>query len=229
MTITTNRLTQMAGLSAVLSGLLFILVQPIHPLENVSTVTSTAWAAVAYMTMGMSLLGLVGVTGIYLRQVKESGLIGLSGYLLFSLFYLGTSAWTFAEALILPPLSGEAPQFVSRFLGVFDGSNSGTSLGALGAMGLVIFPMYLLGGVLLGAAVFRAGILSRAAGILLAIGAASTLLVPFLPHAAARYAAVPVGVALILLGYSLFAEQRTARQDLSALTQGTQPDRTPAA
>lgn len=229
MLITTSRLTQAAGLSAVLSGVLFILVQPIHPLENVSTVTSTAWAVVAYMTMGMSLLGLVGVTGIYLRQVKESGLLGLIGYLLFSIFYLGTTAWTFAEALILPPLSGHAPQFVASFLGVFDGSGSGTSLGALGAMGLVVFPMYLLGGVLLGAAVFRAGLLARAAGILLALGAASTLLVPFLPHAAARYAAVPVGLALIWLGYSLFAEQRTARQGLSALTPGTQPNRTPAA
>lgn len=229
MNVTTSRLTQAAGFSAVLSGLLFILIQPIHPLEDVSTVTTGGWAVVAYMTMGMSLLGLVGVTGIYLRQVKESGLLGLIGYVLFALFYLGTTAWTFAEALILPPLSAQAPQFVASFLGVFDGSGGGTSLGALGAMGLVIFPMYLLGGVLLGAAIFRAGILSRTAGILLALGAASTLLVPFLPHAAARYAAVPVGLALIWLGYSLWSEQRTAPARPKPLTPSTQHDRTPAA
>jgi len=226
--ITTTRLTQAAGLSAVLSGLLFILIQPIHPLEEVSTVTTSVWAIVAYLTMAMSLLGLVGVTGIYLRQVKESGLLGLIGYLLFALFYLGTTAWTFAEALILPPLSAPAPQFVDSFLGVFDGSGGGAGLGALGAVGLVIFPVYLLGGVLLGVAIFRSGVLSRGAGILLALGAASTLVAPFVPHAAARYAAVPVGLALIWLGYSLWSEQRKAPERPEPLIPGTQHDRTPA-
>jgi hypothetical protein len=224
MSITTATLTQAAGLSAVLSGLLYILIQPIHPPEAVSTVTGSAWAIVAYMTMAMSILGLVGVTGIYLRQVKETGVLGLIGYLLFALFYLGTTAWTFAEALILPALSAQAPQFVDGFLGVFDGSGGGAGLGALGAMGLLIFPVYLLGGVLLGVAMFRAGILARGGAVLLALGAASTLLVQFLPHAAARYAAVPVGVALIWLGYSLWSEQRPAPAPARCAGRTARPD-----
>jgi hypothetical protein len=155
----------------------------------------------------MAVLGLAGVTGIYLRQVKESGLLGLIGYLMFALFYLGLTAWTFAEALILPPLSAEAPQFVDSFLGVFDGSGGGTAPGTLSAVGLVSFALYLLGGVLLGVATFRARILSRGGAILLVFGAASTLWVPFLPHAAARYVAVPLGLAVAWLGYSLWSEQ----------------------
>ena len=47
MTITTSMLMRAAGVSAVLSGLLFILIQPIHPEENSTTVTSTAWMVVA--------------------------------------------------------------------------------------------------------------------------------------------------------------------------------------
>lgn len=210
MNITSPKLTRTAGLSAVLSGLLFIVIQPIHPLEDVATITSSAWVIVAYMTMAMAVLGLAGVTGIYLRQVKETGILGLIGYLMFALFYLGTTAWTFAEALILPALSTQTPQFVESFLGVFDGSGGGASLGALGAVGLVFFPVYLFGGVLLGVAIFRAGVLSRGGAILLALGAASTLLVPLLPHAVERYAAVPVGLALIWLGYSLWFEQRNS-------------------
>lgn len=70
-------------------------------------------------------------------------------------------------------------------------------------------------------------VLSRGAGILLALGAASTLVVPFVPHAAARYAAVPVGLALIWLGYSLWSEQRKAPERPQTLMPGTH-DRTPA-
>ncbi len=208
MDITSSRLTRAAGVSAVLSGLLFIVIQPIHPLEEVSNVSTGLWATVHYMTMAMGVLGLAGVTGIYLRQVKESGLLGLIGYLMFALFYLLLTAWTFAEALILPPLSAEAPEFVDSFLGVFDGSGGGTALGTLSAVGLVSFVLYLLGGVLLGVATFRARVLSRGGAILLAFGAASTLLVPLLPHAVARYAAVPLGLAVAWLGYSLWSEQR---------------------
>jgi hypothetical protein len=208
MNITSSSLTKASGASAVLSGLLFIIIQPIHPLEEVSAVTTSAWATVHYMTMAMAVLGLVGVTGIYLRQVKESRLLGLIGYLLFALFYIGTTAWAFAEALILPPLAAEAPHFIDSFLGIFDGSSSGSGLGAISAMSLVTFPMYLLGGVLLGIATFRAGILTRGGGILMAFATASTLLVPLLPHVVARYAAVPLGLALVWLGFSLWSEQR---------------------
>lgn len=228
MNITSSKLTRAAGLSAVLSGLLFIVIQPIHPLEIAATVTSPVWATVAYMTMAMSILGLVGLTGIYLRQVKESGLLGLIGYLMFGFEYVLVAAWTFAEAVILPPLAAEAPQFVDSFLGIFNGSGAEIGLGTLGAMGLVSFVFYLLGGVLSGIAIFRAGILSRGAAILLAVGTGATPLVAFLPHAVGRYAAVPVGLALIWLGYSLWSEQRKSAREPMTGVQNSQIRQTPA-
>ncbi len=49
----------------------------------------------------------------------------------------------------------------------------------------------------------------RRAGLLLVFGAAAALLVPLLPHAAARYAAVPVGLAMMWLGYSVWSVERS--------------------
>ena len=48
MNVTYPKLIQLAGLSAMLSGQLFVVIQPIHPLENAATVTSPVWATVAY-------------------------------------------------------------------------------------------------------------------------------------------------------------------------------------
>lgn len=208
MTVTTSKLMRAAGLAAVAAGLLYTIIQPIHPSEDVYTVTSSAWAIVGSMTLAFSVLGLVGVSGIYLRQVKEVGLLGLVGYAMLSLFFLLVTAFTFAETLILPPLAAEAPQFVDSFLGIFGGTPGDVDLGALGAIGAVSFGLYLVGGSLFGIAVFRADVLSRGAALLLVFGALSVLFVPTLPHAVGRYAAVPVGLALVWLGYSLWSEQR---------------------
>jgi hypothetical protein len=213
MTITTAKLTRGAGLAAMVSGLLFVAIQPVHPAEEVATVTGNAWAVVGSMTLAFAVLGLVGVTGVYLRQVKDVGLLGLLGYLVFSLFFLLTTAYTFAETLVLPPLVPLAPEFVDSFLGVFSGSSGDVDLGAIGAIGGVAFLLYFVGGSLFGIALFRAAVLSRPAALLLVFGAVSTILVPLLPHAVGRYAAVPMGVALIWLGYSLWSDRRQMTAD----------------
>ena len=210
MTITTSTLTRAAGVSAVLSGLLFIVIQPIHPPEDVATVTGTAWAVVALMTLAMAVLGLVGLSGIYLRQVRESGLPGLIGYLMFGSFYLVTAAWTFVEAFVLPQIAGDAPRFVDDSLGIPAGVSSQGDVGALPLFFAVVSGLYLVGGVVFGIAVFRAGILQRGAAVLLAGGTVLSLAAAVLPHSVGRYAAVPVGMAMVWLGWSLWSEQRAS-------------------
>jgi hypothetical protein len=206
-TITTPRLVRAAGLSAVLAGWLYAVIQFVHPAEEVGAVTGTAWVVVGAMTLAFGVLGLVGVTGVYLRQVRETGVLGLAGYLLTGLFFLLVTAFTFAETLVLPPLAAEAPAFVDSVLGIFAGTGGDVDLGALGAIGAVSFGLYLVGGVLLGSAVVRARVLARGAGALLVLGAACTLVVPLLPHAVGRYAALPFAAALVWLGWSLWAER----------------------
>ena len=209
MTITTSTLTRAAGVSAVLSGLLFIVIQPVHPEENSTTVTGTAWVVVGLMTIAMAVLGLVGVSGLYFRQVRESGLPGLIGYLMFASFYLAVTAWTFVEVFVLPQIADETPQFVDDFLGVPAGVPAQGDVGTLPLVYAVVSGLYVLGGVVFGIAVYRARILQRGAAVLLAAGTVLSLSAAVLPHAVGRYAAVPVGMAMVWLGWSLWSEQRT--------------------
>jgi hypothetical protein len=58
--------------------------------------------------------------------------------------------------------------------------------------------------------------------IVLAVAAAG------LPHAVGRYAAVPVGTAMVWLGWSLGAEQRTSATQSVAQRHGSRRDSVPA-
>ena len=68
---------------------------------------------------------------------------------------------------------------------------------------------YIVGGILFGIALFRARILARWAAALLAVGAVATIATSQLPELTQRLFAIPTGVALIGLGYSLWRDQRT--------------------
>lgn len=210
MTVTPSGLSKAAGVAAIGSGLLYILIQPIHPEETVAAVTGTPWAVVAWMTNVMALLGLVGVTGIYVRQVREAGVLGLIGYLMFGTFYLLVMAHSFAEALILPHLADVAPRFVDSFNGVFSGDAGTMDLGAVEALNPIAAVLYLVGGSLFGLAVFRARVLDRRAGLALTAGALAAVLAAVLPHDIGRYAAVPLGLAMIWLGYLLWSLEQSA-------------------
>lgn len=204
MKITASSLIRWAGLAAMAAGVLFIVIQPLHPPENLSSVNTGTWAIVHYLTIAMCVLGLFGIMGIYARQVKEAGWLGLVGFLLFSLWLVFTAALTFVEAFILPLLTTDAPKFVEGFLALSSGSDSEINLGALAGAGIISAVSYLLGGLLFGIALLRARILSRWAAGLLAVGAVSSLAAALLPHELGRIAAIPVGLALAWLGYALW-------------------------
>jgi hypothetical protein len=208
MTVTTAKLTRVAGLSAAAAGLLFIIAQPIHPPDDVAQVASGTWRVVHSMTLTMSVLGLVGITGLYLRQARDVKVLGLIGYALFASFYLISIGFQFFEAFILPSVATEAPRLAESFLGIVSGAGGPVELPALQTIWAVTSVAYLAGGLLLGIAFFRAAILPRPAGALLAAGTLTALLVPLLPHTVERYAAVPVGLALVWLGAALWNEQR---------------------
>jgi hypothetical protein len=152
------------------SGILYIVIQGIHPADVLSSVTTAQWAIVHYLSLVMSFLGLLGVAGIYARQAEETGWLGLSGYLLLSLFYALAVGFQFVEAFISPPLATQAPQVVEGLLGIVNGHATDANVGVLPAMWSVIGVCYLLGGVLLGVATFRAGVLPRWAAGLLVVG-----------------------------------------------------------
>lgn len=208
--MTKSKLSRAAGISAVLAGVLFIGIQFIHPTDELASVTSQAWATTGYLTFAMAILGLVGVSGIYLRQVGRTGILGLVGFICLGLFFLITTAFTFAETLILPVVVDQAPEFVDSFMGITNGAGTDGTLGALEALGPLTGALYAAGGVMFGIALFRSRMLAPWASLLWAVGALVPLLTPLVPHSIGRFAAVPVGVALIGLGLSLWSHSSDA-------------------
>ncbi|WP_238343521.1 hypothetical protein [Gracilibacillus saliphilus] len=128
--ITKTGLIRWTGLFAILAGILYIVIQFIHhPADNISSVNSDSWVIVACLTVAMSIFNLIGIIGIYSRQVEESGWLGLVGFLIFSLFWLDSTAFSFIEAFVLPMLTKDTPEYVAGFLGIFGGNESEVNLG----------------------------------------------------------------------------------------------------
>ncbi|MDQ1646350.1 MAG: hypothetical protein QOJ50_2534 [Cryptosporangiaceae bacterium] len=222
MAITASLLTRSAGVAAAAAGLIFIGVQINHPPLDVTSVASTEWAVRNSLKVLMAALALVGITGMYLRQVKQSGVLGLLGYLLFGAGYLVIMSVAFVAAYVLPSLAASAPGYVNDVLAVAAG---GRATGEIGLMQLAFRAEaigYLAGGLLFGIALYRARVLARWAAALLAAGTFATVAIPLLPQSFERPLAFPTGIALVGLGYSLW---RTARTETTALSAGAQAPR----
>jgi hypothetical protein len=208
MTITNAKLMRVAGLCALLAGVMFLLPQFIHPEDEVASVTTTGWAVAHLVNMSMAILALIGVTGLYLRQVRETGVLGLLGYLLFGTGFLLIAIVSFAEAVILPKIADAVPGYVSDFLATLVDDPVKGDVGGLSLANGIAGITYLLGGLVFGIALYRARIVARWAALLLAVGGVAPLFVAVLPDSMLRTATFPTAIAMIGLGYSLWREKR---------------------
>ncbi|PTA69327.1 hypothetical protein [Deinococcus arcticus] len=123
-----------AGLAALIAGLLFAGIQSLYPPDTLASVTTGTWAVITPVKTVMCLLFLVGLTGLYTRQVRRAGWLGLAGFVLLGLSRLLQTAFVFAEAFILPLLAQTASAFVSGSLGLASGVSSEVQLGPLPAL-----------------------------------------------------------------------------------------------
>jgi len=205
----TSTLMRLAGVSAMLAGLCFIIIGMFHP-ENVpSSVTTTTWVNVHIVATVLGFFGLFGMAGLYARQVEKSGWLGLTGFLLLSVWFVLITGFSFVEAFILPHLVTESPAFVESLLGMLTGVPSTVDLGVLPMLWNISGPMYILGPLLFGIATFRARVLPRWAGGLLTLAAVLIPIGGMFPHEyQAKIAMIPVGLAVVWLGYALFSERR---------------------
>ncbi|MEI6778124.1 MAG: hypothetical protein WCK70_14590 [Chloroflexales bacterium] len=208
MKLTAANLIRWAGLSAIVAGICYVAVGVFHPANVPSSVTTTPWAIVHVLACAMCFFGLLGMAGLYARQAEQSGWLGLAGYLMLSLWFVLIMGFSFVEAFILPSLATTVPTFVAGWMGMLNSSASAMNLGVLPTLWTLTAPLYLLGGLLFGIATFRAGILPRWAGVLLAAGTALAPVAALLPLESQPKVAVPVGLALAWLGYALWSERR---------------------
>ncbi|WP_152365372.1 hypothetical protein [Microlunatus speluncae] len=211
MIINSERLTGAAGLCAVVAGAIFLGVQVNHPPLELASVVGTEMIIRNAAKAIMAMLVLAGITGMYLRQIRQAGVLGLLGYLVFGLGYFAMFVVEVIAAFVLPTLARTAPGYVEDILVAAGG---GTPVGDIGLM-QVVFTLsgigYIVGGLLFGIALFRARVLARWAAALLAVGTGATLALQLLPDAFNRPFAVPTAVALIGLGLSLWRSTRPSK------------------
>ena len=195
--------------AAVAAGLIFIGVQINHPHADVTSVATTEWAVRNSLQVLMTALALAGITGMYLRQVKQTGVLGLLGYLVFSVGYLLIMSTTVVSAYVLPSLADTDPGYVNDDLAAATNGTAKGDIGLLQGVFQVQGIAYLAGGLIFGIALFRARVLARWAAVLLAVGGLVTVALSAMPDAFYRFLAFPNGIAMVALGYSLWLSART--------------------
>ncbi len=168
--MSSSNLIRLSGLAAIVAGALLLvgdLLSLAAESENRSEAATTASFVFTFLLylIGTVLL-LVGLVGLYIRQSEASGILGLVG---FAAAFLGSALvlgafWT--ELFVAPFLANAAPA-------VLDAGPTGTL-----AFGFILsFALGALGWLLFGLAALRARVYPRAAAIALMVGA----VISFLP------------------------------------------------
>ena len=209
MTITYGILLRAAAVAAAAAGLIFIGVQINHPALDATSITTTDVMIRNSLKMVMAALALAGITGVYLFQVPKIGVLGLIGYVVFALGYLSMFGTEYVAGLVLPSIAQSSTAYVNDVIAV---ATNQPAIGDIGSMqGAILFTglTYIVGGVLFAIALFRANVLARWASALLAVGTLSAIGAGIVPQYE-RLFAIPTGLALVGLGYSLWRAQRTS-------------------
>src|SRR5260370_42085202 len=165
---------------------------------------SLPWLLVALTWLIGSVLFVIGMPGMYLRQAERAGVLGFVGFILsFFALLLEQPAFSLLQTILLPYLPQHAPQLI--------GPNSGPP--ALFVLFIVAPLMITIGSILLGIATMRARMFPRWTGILLLVsGIIFLLTIPPLPSPLGDIleasAFVAFDVAFLWCGYLLMAGER---------------------
>ncbi len=186
------------GLAAVVAGAMFVF----SDLLDLATSSDgfgpkylgeEASPALFTIQSGLSLLAglllLVGLAGLYARQLEEGGLLSMLGFLVAFCGTVMAVGVFWANTFVAPSLAREE-------LSLLDAAPPR----ALAAGFTLSYGSVALGWLLFGMAMLRTGIYPRAASTLLMVGAAITWLP--LP-----LSGVPFSVAVAWMGYALFTEK----------------------
>ena len=166
--ISPGALLRQTGLLAMAAGASTFLSPILHP----NDLGSAAWVPVHLLSFATLIAVLLVLVGVFVRQLPRSGRLGLAGFLA---AFVGTSMML---------MEGREHLFSHDF-----GQGTPVGLWQLIATSLV----FSVGYILLGVAIYRAGVLPRGAGVLLAVGGP---IVAFSP---------PVGIlAVLVVGHALF-------------------------
>jgi hypothetical protein len=189
---------------SVLAGVLFALAALVHPArEDAATVLNTTPQILTahWFFAASSAPMLLGLVGLYVCQAKQSGRLGLAGFML---AFIGTLLvlLTGYYGFMLPLLASEAPLVLARVL----------NYGPVAALGGLTVLTFFPGLMIFGLATMRSRVLPRRGGLLLIIGAPLFLIgglaVAFAAldtlYLIAILGSVLLGLGFIQLGYTLW-------------------------
>jgi hypothetical protein len=191
-----------SGLISMLAGLLTVLGALLHPIgEGLPAVNSRNWVPSHLVYWVAILLLHLGLVGLYARQVKETGRLGLVGFVL---AFIGTA------------LVGSILVFVSTALPLIAGALAAINGRAVTPPAILV-PVFLLGyglgWILVGLATMRAGVLPRWSGLLLIIGVTLFVISEVVPfEVTTAHVLVTVGdvifdLGMVWIGYALWTEK----------------------
>lgn len=206
--ITKKRLLQISGVLGIVGGLLYILIQFIHPEETLAQVSTVSWVIVSVLSMIMSLCILIGVCGLYLNKVERINVLGFIGMILFNIFWFLSIIFSFNEAFVYPLLTRDAPMFLEGMLSLFGNPIYVEELGVFPLLTSVAGGLYILGSILLGITLTISKVYPKWMTILLTLSAIATIGASFVPHPIDRLFALPMGVAFIGFGYEVVKKNK---------------------
>ena len=162
-----GRLYRLSGVALLVGSLINIVATAISTLLFPAPApTNVLWAAMQLLVVLGSLLVLIGLPGVYLVQARQTGWLGLIGYILtFFTGLIGGIGGGIVSGFVLPWLATNAPKLAAQ-----------QGPPALIVVFIVAILVTGVGVVLLGLATMRAGILPRWAGVLLIIGGVVTFI-----------------------------------------------------
>jgi hypothetical protein len=207
--ITATTLYRLAGLAALIAGLGIVVMGMFHPANEAANVTTPTWIIVHIFATSLGFFGVLGLAGLYARQVEKAGWLGLIGFLLFSVWMALVGFYSFIEAAVLPLLASQYPPFVAGFMQMLSSVPMEVNLGVMPMMWAISTPMLIVGSLLFAIATFRANILPRWSAGLLALGSVLVPVGALVPtEIAAKIIMVPMGLGLAWMGAALLAERR---------------------
>ncbi len=185
-------LVRWGGLAAMLAGVLVI------PIMWLAVLMESLF----YLMILVMLLLVVALPGLQARQAAQSGLLGRVSF-------------------VVALLSACAVALLAAFVGVaeaFFGFNPEDSV--LSPLAFILFIAFMVGITLFGIATFRAGVLPRLAGVLLALAFPTGIVIDLVTGAFSSEEAMPwgfllgftiFGISFIWLGYAAWSEREKHR------------------
>ena len=211
--MSTTALYRWAAAAVVLSAVSMTVGGALHPPVEAASITTPQWAVAHVLWWLGTVLGMLGLVALYLRQQQAVGVLGFLGA---GLAWVGTAVLSgamFFEGIVEPTLLAGQPDLVAGFPG--DESwrpfmVAVLAAGVLLGMGFLIF----------GATMLRAAVLPRWAIVLVMVGAPIQGVSALLPRPIAALGGFSLGVGLTGLGYGLWVSTAAADPATAQVSSG---------